>query len=192
MVSPVLICQHMPPVFTHLFAERLSHIAGRVVKEASDGEAIFPSHIYVAPGGCQMRVFMLEGKRPRIFGTGEQVRDYLYVMDVVEANELALALGSGEMVNLGTGIGTSVNDIFRELKAIVGFTGEPVYEAPRPGEVQRIYLDATRAKQVLGWTPQVSFRDGLARTVEWSRPPSSAPILSRETSVSSRIRNIAI
>jgi two-component system chemotaxis response regulator CheB len=63
MVSPILICQHMPPVFTHLFAERLSHIAGRVVKEASDGEAIFPSHIYVAPGGCQMRVFMLEGKR---------------------------------------------------------------------------------------------------------------------------------
>ena len=114
-------------------------------------------------------LLMLQGKRPRIFGTGEQVRDYLYVMDVVQANELALAQGSGEMVNLGTGIGTSVNDIFRELKAIVGFEGEPVYEAARPGEVQRIYLDATRAKMVLGWTPRMSFRDGLAQTVEWSR-----------------------
>jgi len=121
-------------------------------------------------------LLMLQGKRPRIFGTGEQVRDYLYVMDVVEANELALALGSGEMVNLGTGIGTSVNDIFRELKAIVGFTGEPVYEAARPGEVQRIYLDATKAKQVLGWTPHMSFRDGLAQTVEWSRRTGGKPL----------------
>jgi UDP-glucose 4-epimerase len=118
---------------------------------------------------------MLEGKRPRIFGSGEQVRDYLYVMDVVQANELALALGSGEMVNLGTGIGTSVNDIFRELKAILGFAGEPLYEAARPGEVQRIYLDATRAKQVLGWTPRMSFRDGLAETVEWSRRTGGEP-----------------
>jgi UDP-glucose 4-epimerase len=114
-------------------------------------------------------LLMLQGKRPRIFGTGEQVRDYLYVLDVVEANELALARGSGEMVNLGTGIGTSVNDIFRELKAILGFAGEPLYEAARPGEVQRIYLDATRAKQVLGWTPRMGFREGLAQTVEWSR-----------------------
>jgi UDP-glucose 4-epimerase len=114
-------------------------------------------------------LLMLQGKRPRIFGTGEQVRDYLYVMDVVEANDMALAQGGGEIVNLGTGIGTSVNDIFRELKAIVGFEGEPVYETARPGEVQRIYLDATRAKMVLGWTPRMSFRDGLAQTVEWSR-----------------------
>lgn len=112
---------------------------------------------------------MLEGKRPRIFGTGEQVRDYLYVGDVVAANALALTCGSGEMVNLGTGVGTSVNDIFRELKAILGFAEEPIYEAPRPGEVQRIYLDATRAKQVLGWAPSTSFVAGLKLTVEWSR-----------------------
>jgi UDP-glucose 4-epimerase len=121
-------------------------------------------------------LLMLQGKRPRIFGTGEQVRDYLYVMDVVEANERALAAGSGEMVNLGTGIGTSVNEIFRELRAIVGFAGEPVYEAARPGEVQRIYLDATRAKRVLGWTPAVGFRDGLVKTVEWSRRTGGEPL----------------
>ena len=62
---------------------------------------------------------MLEGKRPRIFGTGDQVRDYLNVEDVVQANELALDKGSGEIVNIGTGIGTSVNDIFRTLKELL-------------------------------------------------------------------------
>jgi len=119
---------------------------------------------------------MLEGQRPRIFGTGEQLRDYLYVMDVVAANEIALAKGSGAMVNLGTGVGTSVNDIFRELKSILGFAGEPIYEAPRPGEVQRIYLDASRAREVLGWAPRVGFRQGLEETVEWSRRTGGKPL----------------
>jgi UDP-glucose 4-epimerase len=112
---------------------------------------------------------MLEGKRPRIFGDGKAVRDYLYVSDVVDANVLALEKGSGEMLNLGTGVGTSVNDIVRELKASSARRSTPIHEPPRPGEVQRIYLDAARAKRVLGWTPKVSFAEGLRRTVEWSR-----------------------
>ncbi len=112
---------------------------------------------------------MLEGRRPKIFGTGAQVRDYLYVGDVVEANVLALTKGSGEMVNLGTRVGTSVLDIVRELNVILGTSIEPIHEPARAGEIQKIYLDATRAKQVLGWTPSVSFTDGLRRTVEWSR-----------------------
>ena len=112
---------------------------------------------------------MLHGKHPKIFGTGDQVRDYLYVGDVVDANVIALERGSGEMLNLGTGVGTSVNDIVRELNSILGTRLDPIHEPPRAGEVQRIYLDATRAKQVLGWAPRVSFRDGLTRTVEWSR-----------------------
>ncbi len=119
---------------------------------------------------------MLEGKPPRIFGSGEQVRDYLYVGDVVEANELALERGSGETLNLGTGVGTSVNQIVRELRGILGFAGEPIHEAPRPGEVQRIYLDAARARRVLGWTPRTSFRDGLVETVEWSRRTGGKPL----------------
>jgi UDP-glucose 4-epimerase len=62
-----------------------------------------------------------------------------------------------------------VNDIVRELNAILGTRIEPIYEAPRPGEVQRIYLDAARAKRVLHWAPRVGFREGLAKTVEWSK-----------------------
>lgn len=112
---------------------------------------------------------MLEGKRPRIFGDGNAVRDYLFVSDVVAANVLALEKGSGEMLNIGTGVGTSVNDIVRALQTILGFKEDAIHEGARAGEIQRIYLDASRAKQVLGWTPTVSFAEGLRRTVEWSR-----------------------
>ena len=117
---------------------------------------------------------MLEGKRPRIFGTGEQLRDYVFVDDIVEANVLALTKGSGEMVNIGSGVGVSVKQIFSELKSILGFEGEPIYDAPRPGEIQRIYLDATRAREVLGWRPRVSFREGLEKTVAWARAERAA------------------
>jgi len=110
---------------------------------------------------------MCEGKAPTIFGDGEAVRDYLYVDDVVRANEFALTKGSGETVNLGWGEGVSVNDIVRSLKTILKFPGDAIHAPARAGEVQRIYLDASRAKAVLGWTPQVSFEEGLRRTVAW-------------------------
>jgi len=112
---------------------------------------------------------MLHGRRPRVFGDGEALRDYVYIDDVVEANVLALERGGGEMVNIGTGVGISVNHIVRELRSILGFAEEAIHEPPRPGEVQRIYLDAGRARRVLGWTPQTPFRAGLERTVAWSR-----------------------
>ena len=118
---------------------------------------------------------MMNGQRPRIFGSGEQVRDYLYVGDVVDANQLALGRGSGAIVNLGRGVGVSVNDIFRELKALLSFEDDPIYEPPRPGEVQRIYLDASRAREVLGWESRVPFSEGLRRTVEWVRAQRENP-----------------
>jgi UDP-glucose 4-epimerase len=112
---------------------------------------------------------MMEGKTPVIFGDGEQLRDYLYVGDVAAANLLALDKGSQEIVNLGWGRGVSVNDIFRTLKRLLGFPGEPRYAERRAGEVQRIYLDAGRAREVLGWSPEVSFEEGLERTISWYR-----------------------
>jgi UDP-glucose 4-epimerase len=110
---------------------------------------------------------LVAGKTPTIFGDGEQVRDYLYVDDVVAANEAALTKGSGETVNLGWGKPVSVNDIVRELKAILGGGPEAIHAAARPGEIQRIYLDASRARTVLGWEPTVPFAEGLKRTVDW-------------------------
>jgi UDP-glucose 4-epimerase len=115
---------------------------------------------------------MLEGQRPRIFGDGSQVRDYIYVGDVVTANLMALDQGSGAILNLGTGVGTSVKEIVDTINRVLGTAIEPIYEPARPGEIQRIYLDATHAKQVMGWAPTVSFPDGLRRTIDWHRQPA--------------------
>ena len=79
------------------------------------------------------------------------------------------------MLNLGTGVGTSVNDIVRELQGILDFREEAIYEPARAGEIQRIYLDASRARRVLDWSPQVSFSDGLRKTVEWTRSARLVP-----------------
>jgi UDP-glucose 4-epimerase len=117
---------------------------------------------------------MCEGKAPVIFGDGEQVRDYLYVGDVAEANRLALAKGSAAILNLGWGRPISVNHIFRTLQEILDFGGEARHEPKRAGEVEQITLAAGRAERVLGWRPQVPFEEGLARTVTWYREVEAA------------------
>jgi len=111
---------------------------------------------------------MLEGKTPTIFGNGEQLRDYGYVSDVVDANLRALTRGEGGIHNIGSGVGVSVNQIYHTLSRILGFGREPIYAPAREGEIQRVFLAADKAKRVLGWEPTVSFEDGLRRTVEWA------------------------
>ncbi len=112
---------------------------------------------------------MLDGEVPTIFGDGEQVRDYIYVSDVVEAVVRAVDAGDGEILNIATGVPTSVNQIYGLLQELVGFDKPARYAAARPGEVYRIYLDIGRAGQVLDFSPTVELREGLARTVEWHR-----------------------
>ncbi len=112
---------------------------------------------------------MLEGKTPTIFGDGEAVRDYVYVADVVDANLRALTRGDNQIMNIGSGVGTSVNQIYDKLCEIFDFH-EPAIHAPaRLGEIQKVYLDARKAERLIGWKPKVSFDEGLRRTVEWSR-----------------------
>lgn len=112
---------------------------------------------------------MLNGDAPCIYGDGEQTRDFIYVGDVVEAYRASLRKGEGEFLNIGTGRETSVNQLFRLMAELLDFEGEPIYAPPREGELQRIALDFSRAKRVLGWKPKVELKEGLARTVEWYR-----------------------
>jgi len=111
---------------------------------------------------------LLQGEEVVINGSGEQERDFAYVTDCARANLLALdnPRSSGRVYNLGTGVGTSINEIFARLQAITGGQRAPVHGPAKPGETFRIYLDARLAQQELGWTPQVALDEGLRRTVQ--------------------------
>ena len=116
---------------------------------------------------------LLADKSCTIFGDGTSARDYVYVGDVVRANVSALSRGDGEVVNIGTGTLTSIVDVYETIRQSVGRVRsrnvelEPQFVPLRPGEVHRICLDATRAKDVLGWQPQTSFESGVDETVKW-------------------------
>jgi len=112
---------------------------------------------------------MLTGQPCTIDGDGEQQKDYLYVADIARANVLALDKASGVAMNIGTGRGTSVNQIFRALQAATGSTVLPEFGPPRPGDVRNIWLDSSRARELLGWEPQVALEDGIQATVDWFR-----------------------
>ncbi len=112
---------------------------------------------------------MLRSKPVTIYGTGEQVRDYVFVKDCARANLMVLENGSGKVYNLGYGVGTTVNQIFQGLKEVTGYPLEANYGPARPGETFRIYLTAERARQDLGWEPTVPLLEGLRQTVEYFR-----------------------
>ncbi|MGC9319991.1 MAG: NAD-dependent epimerase/dehydratase family protein [Armatimonadota bacterium] len=112
---------------------------------------------------------MLRGERPTIFGTGDKTRDYVYVGDVVEANVLALERGSGEVINIGTGVQTTDQEVYDAVAAAVGFEEPPIYGDERAGDVRHSCVDPSRARQVLGWEPTVEFREGVRRTVQYQR-----------------------
>ena len=112
---------------------------------------------------------MLDSKRPIIFGDGTQTRDYVYVEDVVDALVKAGARGGGQFFNVGTGVETSVTELYEQLAAAAGFSEAPIHEAPRPGDVMRSVLDVSAAHDGLGWVPFTSLSSGVTRTVEWFR-----------------------
>jgi len=112
---------------------------------------------------------MLRGETPVFHGSGEQERDFVYVSDIARANVLSLEAGSGEILNLGSGVGTSINAVFRQLMTITGCDCAEVHGPAKQGEVFRTYLNAARAKAVLGWEPEVCLEQGLALTVAYFR-----------------------
>lgn len=112
---------------------------------------------------------MLAGEAVHIFGDGEQTRDYVYIRDVVRAHGMAMEYDDSISVNVATGVGTTVNELFRSLRGLIGPGKEPVYGAPRPGDVRGVVLDPSKARRVLGWNADVSLLDGLEETVEHMR-----------------------
>jgi UDP-glucose 4-epimerase len=109
---------------------------------------------------------LLEGGRPTVYGDGTQTRDYDYVGDVVAANLAAVETDTPGPYNVGTGVETSVLDLVDALREVGGGASfEPEFAPERPGEVQRIAIDPSRARAELGWEPRVELREGLERTL---------------------------
>jgi UDP-glucose 4-epimerase len=109
-----------------------------------------------------------DGGTPRIFGDGSQTRDYVYAPDVAAAVVRALDHDGG-VFNVGTGIETSVLELYAAIQAATGIEREPTFEPPRPGELQRSVLDVSLAARDLGWRPETATADGLAATWAWVR-----------------------
>jgi nucleoside-diphosphate-sugar epimerase len=113
----------------------------------------------------------LEDTQPVVFGDGEQTRDFTFVENAVQANLLACEAPnvSGKVFNVGVGGRVSLNDVLRELGRITGKTLEAKYDPPRDGDIRDSQADITQAREFLGYAPQVTFEEGLARTFEWYR-----------------------
>lgn len=110
---------------------------------------------------------MLNGEPITINGDGNQTRDYVFVADVADAFSKAIDRGSGKLVNIGTGLETSVNLLHRMLGEICGVADEPEFGPLPPGEVRRIALDVSLAEKELGWRPWTHLEDGLGETVAY-------------------------
>ena len=114
---------------------------------------------------------ILHGRAPTVFGDGEQTRDFTYIDNVVHANILAMEAGRthGEAVNVACGDGISVNQVIAAINRLLGTEVQPRFEPPRPGDVRHSCADVALAKELLSYEPQVSFEDGLRRTIDYYR-----------------------
>lgn len=113
---------------------------------------------------------IISEERPQIFGDGEQSRDFLFVADAVEANLRAIEAPDealGQVFNVGSGERTTVNGLVREICELTGVSVLPIYTDPRPGDILHSYADIGNARRVLGYEPQVGFKQGLKRTASW-------------------------
>jgi nucleoside-diphosphate-sugar epimerase len=125
----------------------------------SQYSAVIPNFIIAA----------LSGRAPLIFGDGEQTRDFTYIDNTVDATILAMnAEGvTGQVFNVACNERISLNHMLKEITSQLGVELEPIYAEPRVGDVKHSLADISRAREALGYTPTVGFRDGIARTLEW-------------------------
>jgi UDP-glucose 4-epimerase len=110
---------------------------------------------------------LLSDKKAVINGDGKQTRDFVYVKDVVKANLSALNHPGSDYFNIGTGIESDVNNIFRLLKEKTGSKQKEIHGPAKSGEQKRSVLDYNKAKKLLGWSPEYSLENGIEETVKY-------------------------
>ncbi len=112
---------------------------------------------------------LLKGEQPVINGDGKQTRDYTYVGDVVRANVLALHAKHSDTFNVGTGVETDVNVLFRKLAEVLNPSAQETHGPAKPGEQKRSVISFKKIHRELGWSPTVPLEEGLRLTAEYFR-----------------------
>lgn len=153
-------------VFGQVFS--LSTISLRYFNVFGPRQDPFSQYAAVIP---QFITRMLAGKNPIIYGDGEQSRDFTYVSNVVEANLLAASADriSGEILNIACGERITVNQLARKINDILGTEISPFHDKPRPGDIRHSFADISKARELIGFEPQVGFEEGLELTINWYR-----------------------
>jgi nucleoside-diphosphate-sugar epimerase len=165
-LSPYALQKYTGEVYCRLYRElygletvslRYFNIFGPRQDPNSDYAAVIPCFVTAA----------LEGRPPVIYGDGDQTRDFTYVENAVQANLLAADAehASGCVINIAAGKRTSLNDLWRGIREIVGTDLEAQHAAPREGDVRDSLADLTRASDLLGYAPDIDLDVGLGRTI---------------------------
>ncbi|OHB99009.1 MAG: UDP-glucose 4-epimerase, partial [Planctomycetes bacterium RIFCSPHIGHO2_12_42_15] len=111
---------------------------------------------------------LLQNIRPTIFGDGSKTRDYVYVDDIINANMIVLNnVGNGEIYNLGWGKEISDLEVFHTVRKAIASNIEPIFGQKRPGEIDHISLDSSKAMEKLKWKPTVTFEEGIKLATQY-------------------------
>lgn len=126
------------------------------------------------PYAAAIPLFMaaiFKNKPPRVFGDGEQTRDFTFVENVVQANIKAMFTKDpdifGKVFNIACGEKTSINQLFSILKTFAGSELKPDYVSERPGDIRHSLADITAASQAISYQPEIKIEDGLKITFDW-------------------------
>jgi nucleoside-diphosphate-sugar epimerase len=169
-VSPYAVSKLAAELYTRVFPR----VYGLETVSLRYFNVFGPRQDPTSPYSAVLSIFisaLLEGKRPTIFGDGEQSRDFTYVDNVVDACLLACTAprAAGQMMNIAAGQRYSLNHVVALLRKIMGTDLEPIYGPTRSGDVLHAHADISLARQLLGYEPKVFLEEGLRRTVAWYR-----------------------
>ncbi|MHA1215209.1 MAG: NAD-dependent epimerase/dehydratase family protein [Candidatus Hodarchaeales archaeon] len=110
---------------------------------------------------------ILNNKSLKVFGDGNDTRDYIYVKDITEICVRAMESKVNDKFNAGTGIQTSLLELINTIEKVTGFRAERKFLPPRPGDVKHISLEINKAKRILDWEPKTSLHEGITHTWDW-------------------------
>ena len=162
-MSPYGISKHTPEHYIKMY-QQLYDIDYTILRYAN---VYGPRQDPKGEGGV-ISIFvdrMLDKKPPIIFGDGEQTRDFIYIGDIVKANIKALTNGDNELVNISCNTDNSINELYKIINEILATNIKPVYKKRKEGDIRYSYLDNTKAKKVLDWTPDYNLKVGLIETI---------------------------